>query len=183
MKRHVWWTTLGLGLALGTCLVITSDSQSAAADEGAKAGILELAEGKGDPEALAKKADLGDFMHLFKPKAKKGLGVGPKGEGIEQKLMALGKRTDKADVSANAAAYEKMAQITLAIAKVTDAHAPKEKKAGQDPKKWKEYVAEMKAGATDLAAAAKEADAAKVKTAANKTITACNDCHAMFRDN
>src|SRR5712691_6579693 len=78
MKRHVWWTACSLVLTLGIWLVTVSGTQSGAADQDAKTAILKLADGKGDPEAIAKTAELGDFMNLFKPRAKKGIGVGDK---------------------------------------------------------------------------------------------------------
>src|SRR5262249_1387304 len=152
-----------------------------------KADVLKLAEGKGDAEAVAKKGELGDFMHLFKLRAKKGLGVGDKAgaitpDGIEAKLIAMTKKVEKTDVTKNAKANEKMPAITLAIGKVTDAHTPKKKEAGKDPKDWKKFVEEMKAGAGDLSTAVKDGDADKTKIAANKLVGACNECHTMFRD-
>src|SRR5437773_437368 len=112
MKRHAWLTASGLALALGMWLLTVTDTQSAAADVDVKAAILGLADGKGDPAAIAKKNELGDVMALFKLRTKKGLGVGDTPgaitpDGIEAKLMGLGKRADTADVAKNAAAYEK----------------------------------------------------------------------------
>src|SRR5438270_111018 len=111
MKRNAWWTASALVLVLGMWLVTVVDTRSAAAADDPKAAILKLAEGQGDPEAIAKSGDLGDFMNLFKPRTKKGIGVGDKPgavipDGIEAKLMGLNKRVDPADVTKNAAAYE-----------------------------------------------------------------------------
>ena len=71
MKRHVLLTASALSLVVGIWAITASSSHSAAADEGVKRRILELANGKGDPGAIAKKAELGDFMHLFKLRTKR----------------------------------------------------------------------------------------------------------------
>lgn len=185
MKRCTWLTALALGL--GMWLVTISATHSAAADGDLKSAIDKLADGKGSAADIAKKNELGEVMHLFKLRTKKGWGVGGKAgaitpDGIEAKLMGLGKNANAADVKKNADAYEQMAKRTAAIAKVTDAHAPKEKKAGKDPKDWKKFADEMKEQSDELAKAAKAGDAAKVKAAANKVVGACNECHTIFRD-
>src|SRR5262245_58619838 len=53
MRRHVWWTASSLALTVGIWLVTVSGTQSAGADDDAKTAILKLADGKGDPEAIA----------------------------------------------------------------------------------------------------------------------------------
>jgi hypothetical protein len=187
MKRHVWLTLSASALLVSMWLVTVSATQSAAADADAKAAILGLAEGKGKAADVAKNAPLEEVMHLFKLRTKKGLGVGDKPgaitpDGIEAKLIGLGKKTDPADIKKNGAAYEKMAKITAAIADVTMEHTPKQAQGPKTPAAWKKFVEEMKAGAKDLTESAKDGDAAKVKTAANKTVGACNECHTIFRD-
>ena len=104
-----------------------------------------------------------------------------KPDGIEAKLMDLGKKANGADLAKNGAAYEKMGQIIVAIAKITNVNTPKENKAGKPPAAWKKSAEEMNPAAWSWPSR-ESGDAAKLKAAANKTITACNDCHGTFRD-
>jgi cytochrome c556 len=187
MRRHARLTATGLALGLGIFVLAASDT-SGADDFDVKAAVQGLVNGKGDAKAIASKAELGEVMHLFKLRTKKGWGVGDKPgaitpDGIEAKIISLGKKElPKADLDKQAAALEELAKRTKAIGDVTDQFAPKSGTGEKSPKNWKKWVDEMKAGADDLAKAAKAKDAKGVKDAANKTNTACNECHSVFRD-
>jgi XXXCH domain-containing protein len=159
--------------------------------------ILKLAEtlkkdpaaGKKEAEALAKKLDFEDVMHVFKPRAKGGVGfdkdVDAKKDGIETKLLDMVKPKpavplDK-DIKAKAADYARMTEVIQAVTEVTQfVPAPKGMN-GKGPKDWKQYIEESKKGAKELADAVKSGDPAKVKTAANNLNSACNNCHTDFR--
>jgi hypothetical protein len=191
MTNRVRTATLGAALALGVWIAGAAGSNSAD-DKGGKVGpynadILKLVDGQGSAGDIAKKADLGDLMQAFKPRAKGGLGVGTtadsiKPDGIEQKLIDLGKRKamSKADVAKQGAAIAKAADVTKAIGDVTILYGEKEGK--KNPAKWKQYSEAMRKAADELAKAARKGDAAAIKTAATNVNASCADCHGEFRD-
>jgi hypothetical protein len=139
--------------------------------------------------ALAKKIEeLDDLMHSFKPRNKKGLGVGSKPgvvepDGIEQKLEALAKDgiTDQ-QLAKEGSALNEAAWLTAAIAEVTKYKAPEKDKGKKTKARWGQYTKVMFESAKDLAAAAKSMKADAVKAAAVKLSNNCNTCHMYFRD-
>ena len=182
MRRHAW-LTLTLGLALSLLAATTTQSADDAGD--LKGAIDKVAAGSGDAAAIAKKNELGEVMHLFKPRNKKGYGVGKPGEvtpdGIELKIIALGKKAPaKGDLSKQADALEELAKRTAAIGDITGAY--ESPKGAAKNAAWKKLAQDMKASSQDLAKAVKSGDPDKVKVAANKLNSVCNDCHADFRD-
>jgi hypothetical protein len=191
MTNRVRTTALGAALALGVWFAGAAGSYSAD-DKGGKEGpynaaILGLVAGKGDAAAIANKAELGDVMQAFKPRAKGGLGVGPaanpvKPDGIEQKFIDLGKRKplSKPDLAKQKDAIAQAADASRAIADVTLLYADKEGK--KNPTKWKQYVEAMRKSSEELAAAARKGDAEAVKKASTNLNASCTDCHGDFRD-
>lgn len=192
MTNSARTAALAAALALGVWLSAAADSNSAD-EKPAKPGpynteVVDLAAGKGSAEAIAKKAELGEVMHAFKPRDKGGLGLGPtpgaiKPDAIELKLIDLGKMKKglpKGDVAKQADAIAKAADVAKAIAEITDFYADKDGK--KNPKKWKEFTDDMKKGAVELSKAAKKGDGEAIKKAANNLNKSCNDCHADFRD-
>jgi hypothetical protein len=196
MSRRARVLGLVIAVALFTLSFLTSRGSGAADDKDLKDTILKLANAleKNDPAASKKlvdqlkEADLGDIMVKFKLRSKGGLGVGPKPDavkpdGIEDKLRALGKKTDKKELTNHSADFAQMAYVMAAVAEVAGQMCPVEQKTGdKDPKEWKQWVEEVKTGSRTLAAAAKAQDAEKVKVTAQKIYAACNDCHGKFRD-
>jgi hypothetical protein len=192
-------------LALGVWFVSTSsflragdkEKKETAEVKAAREAVLKLADVAGKPDELqkqaaalaAKKMDLEDIMTVFKPREKHGVGVGKPKEvtpdGIEQKIIALGKNRPmaKMELTKQGPALARMGEITLAVAEVAEHYAPKEKKAGKDPKDWKRSNDEMKKYALELIDAANKGDPAKVKSAAMNLNNSCVTCHAKFRDN
>jgi hypothetical protein len=178
---------LGATLALGVWF-FAADSSSAQEKE-AKVGpynadILKLAGGKGSAEDIAKKAELGDVMQAFKPRSKGGLGVGRtpdaiKPDGIEQKLIALGK-SKKGVGKSEMDALARAADATRAVAEITVLYADKEGK--KNSVKWKQLAGDMKISAEAMSDSARKADAASLKKAVDKLNASCNDCHSDFRD-
>jgi cytochrome c556 len=194
MNRRTGLTIAGFLLALGIAFVIASSGQSADEDEDfikdvkeARGEVIKLMDsmgkggGKAEAAAIKKRfAELKPVMYAFKPRDKHGLGVGPegKGDGIELKIIALGKRAPaKADVAKMKDDLIKMAVVSKAIAEVADLYPPK-----KDAAKWKQYDDEMRKGADELIEAAKSGDPAKIKAAANNLNASCTSCHADFRD-
>jgi hypothetical protein len=189
-ERHAMRLARFLALAvisgLGICYVTAAEDD----DKAIKEAVLKLAAAveKSDKDVMKKlveelkKHELEHVMDVFK-KTPVGLDVVGK-EGIENKIRSLSKKVTAADVKSNGENYEKMAQIIAAVAEVATVKCPvEEKKGDKDPKKWAEWIKEMKDGAKALGEASKAKDAKKVSDAAKKLNSACNECHGVFRDN
>ena len=176
-------------LALAAVLGIGFHFATAADDnKEIKEAILKLADavGKNDKDAAKKlvdeikKAELEDVMNSMKPVAKGGIDVGFK-EGIETKLNNASKKPG--DVKATADSYAKLAKVVAAVAEVAAVKCTVKAKEGEkDPKKWEEWVGDMKEGAKALSEAAKSKDAKAVSAAVKKIDGACKNCHGVFRD-
>jgi hypothetical protein len=191
--------TAAATLALGMWF-LTAAGRTSAADEGeVKGEILKLADvvangdgaaAKKQAEEIGKKAEVEEIMGLFKLRTKKGLGIGAPGlvkaneDGIEAKVMALGKRAPAAkDLAKEAQAVEKAGYVAAAVAEVIEGKCPVDKKQGdKDPAEWKKWTKEMKSHALDLASAYKAKDGPMIKKAATSLNSVCNSCHSVFRD-
>lgn len=192
MSNRVRTATAAAALALGVWFATAAESSSAD-EKGAKVGpynaaLLDLVAGKVKAKDIADKADLGDVMQAFKPRAKGGLGIGPtpdsiKPDGIEMKFLDLGKKKPmaKPDLAKQAKDIAKAAELTKAVADVTLLYSDKDA-AKKSPTKWKQYAENMQKAAAELAEAAKKGDPDGVKKAVGKVNASCNDCHADFRD-
>lgn len=185
------WVACG-ALTLGVCLLAGVASRGADDDKKLQAevnkAVIALAEGKGDAKDLAKKYAIENVMRSLKLRDKGGIGIGKtKGtgpDGIEARLINLGKKAPtKGDLSKQGDDLTKAAEIVVAIGKISEYYAPKEKKGDKDPKVWKKYNEEMIKNSKDLVDAIKSADGMQVKAAATKVNQACNECHSIFRDN
>jgi hypothetical protein len=174
--------------------LVTPEAKTAFYFEDAKevnAAVSKLVGKNPDAKAiaeLAKKYSLDELMHVFKFRAKGGLGVGETAgaitpDGIEAKLQGLQKKeADKADLAKNGKAYATMGEVSLILAEISEAHTPKDKKGEKDPKKWKEFVEKMRTGSKDLITASNKSDAKGLKKAAKELNDSCIECHGMFRD-
>jgi cytochrome c556 len=181
---------LAIGLLASSPLVRADDDDDKAIKEAQK-DTLDLAkaiEGGKDGKDIAAKmkkkfAELGPIMQAYKPRAKKGIGIGPKSpaDGIEAKIISLGRRATADAVSKQKGELIKMAYINLAIAEVTK-HYPPKPKGGKGPKEWQQYSEDLKKASRELIDAVKAGDAKKVKNAAANISTSCNNCHSDFRD-
>jgi hypothetical protein len=200
MGAHTRWLAVGLAvLAVGVGLLLTvrpglADDEvpdpkdvKAAQEIILKAAGDEAAMKKAGENLLAKKLGLRAVMYVFKPRMLGGIGLGKEGEinpdGIEPKLVNLkGKMLAAATATKEGPALEKAAGIIETMSYVTDAYTPKTKMGEKDPKDWIQFTKDMRAGAEDLAKAAKAADPKGIKSAAVMLNKACNDCHIKFRD-
>jgi hypothetical protein len=181
-------------LSLGLFLHLAGDGS--AGDPEIKSGIVKIAGliEKGDnsaataqAKALAKKVeDIDDVMGVFKPRTKKGVGVGKKPgaiqpDGIELQLNKIS-RDAPSQISANkdAEGFEQMAYVIAAVADVAMVKAPKDegKKKSKD---WVKWAKEMRDAAPELATAAKSKSPAEIQKAATKINNACNSCHSVFK--
>jgi hypothetical protein len=142
---------------------------------------------KGDVKSQTKAikdkfSELKHVMWVYKPRNKGGIGMGKDGASIETEINKLGSASSKARLTPKKVAdmksdLVKAAEISRAIAEVTELYVPK-----KNPAKWKEYTNEMRKGAAELMAAAKSGEVAKVKKAANNLSASCTNCHSDFRD-
>jgi cytochrome c556 len=197
MKRHAWLLPALGALALGVSVLAVArgrdkdEADNLKAAAAAAPDVQKLADAAGDPAALKKEAaaistkdELLPIMWAFKPREKGGLGVGAKGEGIELKLISLGKNVLPAnDLSAQGADLKRMAEVTRGIAEVTPSYAGKFTKTPAEAKQWKGYAEDMKKASTDLIAAVKANNGKSIKDVTNHLNASCNDCHEKFRDN
>jgi Cytochrome C' len=187
---------VGAVAVLGLLFVIARSGS--AGDEKVLAGkILKIADlvEKGDAAgaqkaaaALAKDTELEDVMHLFKPRKKKGLGVGDKPgsitpDGIEQQYIKLGRdELSQGQAAKEASALARMGYVTAAIADFA-MHKPNDKvKSAQDKQDWKKWTTEMRETSVAFAEAAKSKSSAAVHKAAEKVNASCNSCHSKFRE-
>jgi cytochrome c556 len=196
MSRFFRMWTLGSALIAAMAFLAVGAPSRADDDDSdkeikeAQKDVLDLAKQIADgkdvqiaADKISKKyEDLNTIMYAFKPKAKKGIGVGAKGEGIEQKIQSMGKRAIPAGtLQKQKADLIKMAYINIAIANLT-MNRPVKPKGGKGAKEWKEHTTEMKNSSLELIEAIKSGSSAKVKAVSTKLETSCNNCHTDFRD-
>jgi hypothetical protein len=201
MSRFARRLTAGAVLAMGIWCAAASpglsadDEEDTKAVQEAQAALKKLVNMNGDAaktqakaiaDASRKAAGGGDeglkfVMRAYKPKAKGGIGVGPKGESIELKIIGLSKRVS-GEAAKQKEDLELIAGISKAISEVTHYYTPKGKKPGKDPKDWTKFTDEMTKGSEELAKAAKSGNAREIKTAATNLNASCTNCHGTFRD-
>src|SRR5262249_29943710 len=133
--------------------------------------------------------DVMNLMALRKAGSKKfAFGVGDvpgkiTPDGIEAKIMGLGRKAPPAKTLENESpALVKMAYRVAAISKVAQTKVPEKDEGMKKRKDWIEWSQSMETTAKELAEAAKGKDPSKVKTAAAKLNSNCNNCHGTFRD-
>jgi len=136
---------------------------------------------------LAKDTELEDVMHLFRPRKKKGIGVGKAGaiipDGIEQQFIKLGRDApSQGGLNKEAAALEHMGYITAAVAEFTLVKTPEKDMGNKTVKEWTKHAKEMREASVAFAEAAKSKAPAAVYKAAERVNGACNSCHSVFRD-
>ena len=193
--RHRRW--LVVGLVVGIVAVAGSGPSTAAdADKELQDAILKIsgalekkdeADAKKLAAALAKKTDSEAVMHLFSPRAKGGLGVGPKPnavtpDGIEKKLQDMVKKPlAQAQLDGEAAALQQMGVDMAAISEVTIALVPEKGDAAKKKKEWIAMASELRDAGLQLAAAAKDKKADPLHQAVRKAHATCEKCHEAFR--
>ncbi len=134
-----------------------------------------------DMQAAQKKWGLDEVMDLYKPRNKGGLGFGPKGDGIDQKLNRLARRAlSPEDLGKEKDDLIKLAYQSIAITELSK-HYPVKPRGGKGKKEWDEFAEDTRKGTLELIQAAKAGDAGKVKSAAGKVTNGCLDCHNAFR--
>jgi hypothetical protein len=185
-------------LAATLGLLCASKAISGGPDKAVAEAITKLADAikKGDADAtkkLAAKAhamkdieELPDFMHLFKPRNKGGMGWGsnpganPATDGLEKKIQEYAK-----NVKANEAAdpnNEEAAYWMIAMAEIIKLKVPERDMAGGKTKNaWKELATETFDAAVAFRKAAATKNAKSIKNAAEKLSNTCSACHSKFK--
>jgi hypothetical protein len=203
MNRFVRTCLFG-SLALAFCLAVAPPSRSADDDddkedikEAQKAteklkGLIDaIADGKANAvpalaKALNDKTDLKHIMWAaYKPRDKAGIGVGGKGDadGIEVKLMDLGKKPlMAAQLKAQSADLIRMAQVAQAMNEIAELNTPTKNVGKKLIIDWTKFNTAQKNGANVLINAVNKNDPKAVQTAATNLYSSCTNCHAAFRD-
>ena len=201
ISRLRGWVVGAVVLMMAIGYLVGSGPTNAADDKGMADTIKKIAaalEKKDSAEAkkladTLKGSELEDVMHLMALRTKKGLGVGPKPgaitpDGMEKKLIELAKKPlDAKQLSDESAALAELGYNTAAIAQVALAKTPDKDEGKKKKKDWIALSDDMIQGGLQLAAAAKEKNAAGVQKAAikldrSKMESNCNKCHDIFRE-
>lgn len=193
MKRRVALTFTAALLALGlfSITVLRADDDDEKKDikeaqEAVHKLVNSMNNNKGDvksqAEAIHKRfEELKPVMWVYKPRNKGGIGMGKTGSGIENELARLSGSKAKPNPAKDSMLKMdliKAAEISKAIAEVTDLYAPK-----KDTAKWKGYTKDMKKSADELLETVKGgANMLKVKGALLKLNASCTNCHSDFRN-
>src|SRR5262249_7522048 len=190
------WTILwaaGVGL-LAAALAV--NHTHAAMDDETNAAINKIADllEKGNVDAakkaakeVADKNDVETFMDGFKPRNKKGIGVGHKPnvvvpDGIEKKIDAIVRDgITPAVLQKEAEGLTRAAYVTAAIGYIANAKAPEQDMGKKKKADWLEWSMGMVKAAGERGAAAKANSAADVKKAAAKIKQNCDSCHTVFK--
>jgi hypothetical protein len=125
-----------------------------------------------------KNEELDDLMHIYKPQSKGGLGIGPKGDSIEAKLNALGKKgISKADLARLEKDLVRVGNLNIAMTAVLEQY----KVPALPPLVWQARSDDLKKTSQEFIKAVKTGDPAKVRVAAHTITNACDNCHVLFR--
>ena len=200
--------TLSVGAGLALAVVVLWSGTGTADDpppivvpKDIREAVTKMADAVGKGEKIDKDAaaffkghekDLKKTMWVFKPREEDGtggLGVGPeprkyKPDGIEVLLYnQLGPRPNmQLDPKKHGADLNRIADVALAMAEITDHYAPAKKVDDKDPAIWKSSTAEMKKAAAELKAAVKAESKEDLKKALSNLSASCSHCHSVFRD-
>ena len=192
----VAWAT-GIGL-LAVAFFLSAGRSRADIDKDVHKALSKIADAlqKGDKatatkeaQALARKkvGELEELMNSFRPRRRKGLGVGSKPgvvvpDGIEQKLNGIARNgITPQELQKEGAALAEAAWMTAALAEVTKYMGPTKDRGKKTRARWLQYATGLSGGVRDLAAAAKKMDVKGVNAAVVAITNNCNTCHAVFR--
>jgi hypothetical protein len=188
--REEGMTRAARGLAFGSVLVLGAGLLSARAQDlrGVGKDVADLArEAEAGTDvskkaaALAKRyARTGAVMRVYSPRARGGIGFGPRGEGIEYKFLDLGERPlSAAALKKESPDLLQLAHVNMVVAEVLRGHAPEKPVAGRGKKEWVRDLEGLKRGSQALLQAVKAGDPKAVQVAAVRINGACNSCHGF----
>jgi hypothetical protein len=102
--------------------------------------------------------------------------------GIEEKLLALGRRAIKpAQLTKESAELALLAKKIAVLAQLAREWAPSKKEGEKDPESWREWSVEMRDAALKLAGAATMKDPKAVLAATKGLNSSCTKCHGVFK--
>jgi hypothetical protein len=196
MKRLALLWAAGAGLlAIGLIAGTTSGAATDDATNSAVNGIADML-AKGD-KAGAKKAavelskkkdfDLDDVMHGFKPRNKKGIGVGVKAgeampDGIEAKIESLARDGITPPlIKKESEALTRAGFVIGAVGQIAIAATPAKDEGTKLKKDWVQWAEGMVKASDEFSVAAKSMSAAELKKAATNIKKNCDSCHMVFK--
>ncbi len=190
-KIRMWVACATLAAVLGFVSFAGTSNAGGAKDlKGTVAKIGEMIQ-KGDNAGAAKSAaaiakateEVGDVMHLFRPRNKGGLGFGTKAignnpikDGIEVALRDIAR--EGANFAKQGDAIVTTGYWVAALADVTAAKAPTKDVGKKTKKAWAQFSKEMRDAGLEFA----KANGASAKAAAAKVNASCNNCHSIFKE-
>lgn len=199
MTTKVRMCIAGITLAAVFGLISMSGPSFAQGKKEVDVAVKEIADElkKGDKAKAKKLADqaaknldeISDMMHLFRPRNKGGLGVGPMQlanpakDGIEVMIRDLA-RDVPGGIAKQAAALEAMGYYIAAMGELANAAVVKAPTGGgkKTKKAWTEMSEDMRVLGLAFAKASAAKGAQEIKTAASKVNANCNKCHSIFKE-
>jgi hypothetical protein len=117
-------------------------------------------------------------MRLYSPRSRGGVGLGPKGVGIERRLLDLGEDGIAAEaLKKESADLIRLAHVNLVVAEATRAFAPAKPFLGRGRKEWERDLGAVQEASRDFLKAVKAGDPKAVQSAAARVNKACDSCH------
>jgi hypothetical protein len=135
--------------------------------------------------AAAKANEVEDLALVFKPRQRKGLGIGPAPQpglpdGIEQALLLMVRKRPEADLLVKRQDdLVRSAEVIQAVGHIFQYKTPQGHKRASE---WPTFAAEMRQAGQELESAYRSRSPELVQAAARRTSFACNACHEVFRD-
>jgi hypothetical protein len=175
----------GLLLGAAAALAMLAAGRAQDAKSSGKA-VLDLAREAEAGKDVAKKAaalrnrfrTAAAAMRLYNPRSRGGLGFGPRGDGIEGKLVDLGEQVlADATLKKESAELKRVAGINLVMVEITRGFAPEKPFLGRGKKEWERDLEALKKAAVDMAKAVDAGSPKDVQAAAVRINNACNNCH------
>ena len=192
-RTAITFTAALLGLCLWSLTALSADDDEKKAAQKALLQLVDTMDKGGDVKAqiaaITKKYDeLEALMWVYKPRNKKGIGMGKAGaDDIELTLGKIGNPKGKNKLNAKKLADWKedlilAGKLSKAIAQITEQDKYTQQQGKKDPTKWKGYTKDMKKSADELIKAVKGGNVKDVQEAANNLSGSCTSCHSDFRE-
>ena len=117
-------------------------------------------------------------MRLYSPRSRGGVGLGPRGVGIERRLVDLGEDGITSEgLKKESTDLTRLAHVNLVVAEATLAFAPAKPFLGRGKAEWGRDLGEVKEASRALLKAVEAGDPKAVQGAAVRVNNACNRCH------
>jgi hypothetical protein len=172
---------LFLAVIVGTLTAVRAQNARGPAKD-----VLELASEAEKGKDVATRAaalkknfrSIGAAMRLYNPRDRGGFGFGPKGVGMEYRLVTIGEDGISADVlKKESAELRRLAAVSIVMGEVVRGFAPAKPFLGRGKKEWDRDVDAMKAASASLLKAIEANSPKDVRTAVTSINNACNNCH------